>query len=249
MMQSRLNYLISVLILAVIGGCGQQNRADQGIPLGGILPGGGAVFTQMRTYRERGFENVVRQQTDFSCGAAALGTILKYAYDMNVDEQQIIQGMYKVSNPVIARQRGFSLLDMKNYLTTIGMQGVGYRINYASLYQVRVPVIVLLNMGGYEHFVVVRKATPDGVYVADPALGNGTLPTDMFQDDWQFNVIFAVIGQDYVPDNVLVSIEKPLGTKQEVRSLLPAFNPVNAQMLSSTAPIAFPGQFVSGFSN
>ena len=240
---------MGIFVLAVISGCAQQNLPDQGLPLPGILPGGGTIFPEIRTYRERGFENVVRQHTDFSCGAAALGTVLKYAYGMNVDEPEIIEGMYKVSNPEIARQRGFSLLDMKNYLTTIGMEGVGYRISYKSLYRVRVPVIVLLNMGGYEHFVVVRKATPDGVYVADPALGNQTLPSDLFRNDWQYQVIFAVIGKDYQRDNVLVSLEKPLNTKQQVRSLLPAFNPVGAQMLSSTAPIVLPGQLVSGFSN
>jgi uncharacterized protein len=245
-----LNCMRSVLTLAVmITGCSQLNPMEDGVPLGGLMPGGSAVFPHMRTYRERAFENVVRQRTDFSCGAAALGTVLKYAYGMNLDESEMIERLYTVSDPALARQRGFSLLDMKKYLTTIGMQGVGYRINYESLYQVRVPVIVLLNMGGYEHFLVVRKATPDGIYVADPALGNRTLPTDLFRNDWQFQVIFAVIGKGYIPDNVLVSLEKPLSTKQQVRSLMPAFNPVGEEILSSTAASVLPGLLVSGFSN
>jgi uncharacterized protein len=228
------------LLMAIIMGCSNVGP-DDGLPLGGVMPGGGFIFPQMTTLRDQKFDNVVRQQTDFSCGAAALATLLKYAYGMKLNEKDVFMGMYVVSDKAELRQRGFSLLDMKKYLDNIGVQGVGYKITDNALFIVKVPVIVLLNIGGYEHFVVMRKATPNGVFVADPALGNRSMPIDSFFKDWQFNIIFAVISNKYDPENPLIVLEKPLSPTQQVRSLMPAFNPLNEQILSTVLISATPG--------
>jgi predicted double-glycine peptidase len=227
---------VILALMAAMLGCSSAGSGD-GLPLGGVLPGMGAIYPQMTTLRDQTFVNVVRQHTDFSCGAAALATILRYGYGMNVDEKEVFTGMYEVSDKATVRQRGFSMFDMKKYLETIGMQGAGFQIAPSALYQVKVPVIVLLNMGGYEHFVVMRKATPNGVFVADPALGNRQMPNDLFYKDWQRSVIFAVIGPKYIPENVLVTTEKPLSPNQETRNLIPAFNPLSEVTLASLTVI------------
>jgi predicted double-glycine peptidase len=36
----------------------------------------------------RRYRNVVRQHTDYSCGAAALATILRHAYHLQTDERR-----------------------------------------------------------------------------------------------------------------------------------------------------------------
>ncbi len=228
--------MLALIAAAALSSCSDATPSD-GLPLPGVLPGTAAIYPQMTTFRDQTFVNVVRQHTDFSCGAAALATILKYAYHMNIDEKEVFLGMYAVSNKATVRQRGFSLLDMKNYLDTIGMEGAGFKVAPDALEKVKVPVIVLLNMNGYEHFVVMRKATPDGVYVADPALGNRLMPNDLFYHDWQLSVIFAVISPKYDPENVLVMVEKPLGTKQQTRNLMPTFGPLSQQFLSNVSVI------------
>ena len=235
LLSRHLRNLILVLMTAAACACSHAGSAgsEDGLSMGGVLPGAGAIHPWMTTVKDETFAHVVRQRTDFSCGAAALATILKYAYNMNIDERQVFFGMYAVSDQAQVRQRGFSLLDMKAYLKTIGMQGVGFKVTSESLYQVKVPVIVLLNMNGYEHFVVMRKATPDGVYVADPALGNREMPNDLFFNDWQYSVIFAVIGPKYDPENVLVLWQRELNVNQQVRNLMPAFNPLNEATLQT----------------
>jgi uncharacterized protein len=233
----QLTRMVLVLMAsAIMAGCSSAVPQD-GLPMPGVLPGTAAIYPQMTTFRDQTFVNVVRQHTDFSCGAAALATILRYGYDLDITEKEVFLGMYAVSDKATVRERGFSLLDMKKYLETIGMQGVGFKISADALTKVKVPVIVLLNLNGYEHFVVMRKATPNGVYVADPALGNRVMPNDLFYVDWQLGVIFAVIGPKYNPENVLVMTEKPLGTKQQTRNLMPAFIPVSQQFLSSATVI------------
>ena len=58
-----------------------------------VMPGGGLMYKKVESIRERKFANLVEQKTDFSCGAAALATILRQAYWMDVDEDHIIKGM------------------------------------------------------------------------------------------------------------------------------------------------------------
>ena len=57
------------------------------------LPGGMLVFKQVQSVRERKFSDIVEQKTDFSCGAAALATVLRQAYWLDVDEEHVIKGM------------------------------------------------------------------------------------------------------------------------------------------------------------
>ena len=69
----------------------------------------------------------MQQKTDFSCGAAALATILRQAYWLDVDEQQIIEGMLAHADRTV-RVQGFSMLDMKRYVESLGMRARGYRV-------------------------------------------------------------------------------------------------------------------------
>ncbi|MCZ7655222.1 MAG: C39 family peptidase [Rhodocyclaceae bacterium] len=122
--------------------------------------------------REMRYMNMVPQETDFSCGAAALATILKHAYGQEITEHRVIEDMMKVSDQELVREQGFSMLDMKRYVEAIGMRGRGYNVQPEALEKLQVPVVVLLDIRGYKHFVVLKKTVVDRVYIGDPALGN-----------------------------------------------------------------------------
>ncbi|HUA32716.1 MAG TPA: C39 family peptidase [Candidatus Binataceae bacterium] len=201
--------------------------------MAGVLPGGAPIYTSIETFKDQRFHNLVPQGYDFSCGAAALSTVLKYEYGMNLtSENEVFRAMYAVGDKKAIRKRGFSLLDMATFLDTLGYHGLGYKLQPQALFDLKVPVIVLLNMAGYEHFVVMRKANPDYVYVADPALGNRIMPLESFLNDWVQQVVFAVVGPGYIPDNPLAVVERPLGTKEEARVLIPQLNPLTLQQMS-----------------
>ena len=62
---------------------------------------GGTVWLQgaegisnvpIRSIQERKFDRVVRQQFDFSCGSAALATLLTFHYDEDTDEPALPPG-------------------------------------------------------------------------------------------------------------------------------------------------------------
>lgn len=187
--------LLSLLWMLGCVTCVTAHAAD--IRFGGILPDGSMLTQRMQSMTDLKFQNVIRQHYDFSCGAAALATILHYAYGLNITENTVLYGMLGVANPELVRTKGFSLLDMKNYLTALGYRGRGYRVDLERLNELSVPTIVLINVNGYNHFVVLKRVLDGYVYIADPALGNRRYRLDRFFEMWPSRVIFAVIGPGF----------------------------------------------------
>lgn len=190
-------------------------------PFDGLVPGMGVQHRDVVSMKGMKYQNLIRQHTDFSCGAAALATILKYAYRLDVDENKVLQGLFAVSDPEIVQVRGFSLLDIKNYVEAVGFRGRGYRVEADTLKDIRIPTIVLLDLKGYKHFVVLKKVDGDDVYVADPALGNKVISMETFATQWN-GVVFAVIGRAFDRNSVLVNPPPPLTARglHDVRSPL-----------------------------
>ena len=186
---------------------------------GGVVPGT-MITKNIISMRERHFIDMVPQQTDFSCGAAALATILNYAYGYDFTEADIIAGMLKVSNPELVQTKGFSLLDIKHYVETLGLRGRGYTVNPEILDRIKIPTIVLLDIRGYKHFVVLKKATPEKVYIADPALGNRVMDRQDFVDGWN-KVTFAVIGNGFDRETILLRPKQPLTARNTVDTWRP----------------------------
>lgn len=138
------------------------------------------------------FANLVRQQTDFSCGAAALATILKYAHGLDVDESSVLAGLFGLTDRAVVQAQGFTLLDLKRYVESLGLSAQGYRVGIDELHNAVVPSIVLLEIAGYRHFVVLRRVMGNEVHIADPALGNRAMTLEAFRNAWVNGVIFAV---------------------------------------------------------
>lgn len=184
------------------------------------MPGGNLVFKQVQSIRERRFANIVEQKTDFSCGAAALATVLRQGYWLDVNEDQIIQGMLAHADQDLVRTQGFSMLDMKRYVESIGMRARGYRIPPERLESVTIPVVVLLDIRGYKHFVVMQRAQKDWVYIADPVLGQKRFTHDDFIDGWN-GIVFAIIGPGYDKANALLSPPEPLTVKNQLDTFSP----------------------------
>lgn len=134
-------------------------------------------------------QNVVLQQWELSCAAAALATILRYQHGFPITERSVALGMINrkeyLSNPDLLRLRqGFSLLDLKRFVETLGYGGLGLgQLTLPDLIE-RAPIIVPVNLAGFPHFVVFRGATSNSVLLADPAFGNVTMSIDKFHQGW-----------------------------------------------------------------
>ena len=146
----------------------------------------------MRSLLEIRQANVIVQQWDASCGAAALATLLTYHQGDPVSEKAVAQAMLGKTDPLrVKNRRGFSLLDLKRYAEARGFQAEGYSgMSLAELEQLG-PAIVAVTLDRYPHFVVFRGRSGDRVLLADPAFGNRSVEVEVFEKAWQ-KIAFAV---------------------------------------------------------
>ncbi|WP_060507243.1 C39 family peptidase [Pseudomonas sp. NBRC 111124] len=207
-----------IIALAFLLCLASVSEASQ-MPLS-VLPGGAVVYKPVQSIRERKFADLVQQKTDFSCGAAALATILRQAYWLDVDEHQVIEGMLAHADEDLVRTQGFSMLDMKKYVESLGMRARGYKVAPDTLPSIRIPVVVLMDIRGYKHFVVMQKVDRGWVYVGDPVLGHKRFKLDDFVKGWN-GIIFAVIGQGYDKGNILLDPPLPLSAKNRISNFTP----------------------------
>ncbi len=201
------------LLAMPIAGCMTAPAQDAPLWLGQTAEGARITPVALTSWKDRKFVGLVRQRTDFSCGAAVMATIFNEAYGRSTTEQQVLVNMLKIADPDIVREKGFSLLDMKNYALSIGMEAEGYRLEYDKLMGLNLPSIALLDIKGYKHFVIIRKAFADRVAVGDPALGNRTMSRKEFEASWN-DVIFVIVGEGYDPNNALIDPPTPLSAKR-----------------------------------
>lgn len=195
--------------------CAGPSLADN-VAFGGVLPNGALYHAPVVSMHSQRYANLVRQRTDYSCGAASLATLLRYGYGLDADEDTVIEGMLGLADANVVAERGFSLLDIKRYVESLGMRGRGYRINEERLRALRVPALALMDVGGFRHFVVLKHVHGDTVEVGDPILGNRSLTVEEFMAAWPSRAVFVVIGSGFDRNTALL---QPTG-RASARSLL-----------------------------
>lgn len=173
-------------ILALSGLTAQPAQAD-------ILLNNGPAAARLKvvSYRDLPFRTVVRQQYDFSCGSAALATLLRHHYGRDVGEEQVFRAMYAAGDQATIKRVGFSLLDMKRYLDAHGYPADGFRLGLDDLIEMDAPAIVMIDTAGYKHFVVFKGDDAGRVLIGDPALGLRIYSRDQFAAMWN-GVAFVV---------------------------------------------------------
>ncbi|WP_336170475.1 putative pilus system C39 family peptidase FilB [Acinetobacter sp. 161(2023)] len=139
------------------------------------------------------FRGIVRQAYDYSCGSAALTTLLNGYVGTSLTEQQTMSGLLQYGEyQRIIERRSFSLLDMKRFVTAIGLDSGGYRGEFSDLVNLKQPAIVPISYAGFKHFVVYKAYKDGRVYVADPALGNISFDENRFKEVWDNNTLFVI---------------------------------------------------------
>ena len=173
-----------------------------GLPAGGgaaNLPyslGGTQYNVAMQSMTELRYQNVVRQQFDLSCGAAAMATLLKHFYNREISEAEIIEEMIEIGDTEEISKRGFSMLELKRFVESRGFVSEGFRIeDVSALAELKVPVLTLIDSRGYKHFVVLKDIVDGKAIIADPAFGNSVKSLDEFGDIWN-NVILVVVSDN-----------------------------------------------------
>ena len=183
-------HLMMIVLAAMTSLMAPNGRAWAGaVTLGNFDTGN--FYLKLTSYAEIPFRTVIRQQFDYSCGSAALATLLRFHYHRQTNEADIFKAMYAVGDQAQIQKVGFSLLDMKTYLASIGYRADGFRVSLADLGKAATPAIALIQVGSYKHFVVIKGMVDDQVLVGDPALGLRTFKAADFQNVWN-GIAFVV---------------------------------------------------------
>lgn len=150
-----------------------------------------AVTLPVTSFQERSFLKTIKQQYDFSCGSAALATLLTHHYEHPISERDVFMAMYNSGNKQKIKKEGFSLLDMKNYLESNGYRADGFRLPLEKLSGIGVPAIALINNDGYNHFVVIKGINDQYILIGDPSRGTKLVPRTQFKNIWN-GIVFLV---------------------------------------------------------
>ncbi|EMD84481.1 C39 family peptidase [Pacificimonas flava] len=197
------------------------------------LPGGQINYAP-KSLIEKRFETVVRQRFDFSCGSAALATLLRYHYDLPQSEQTVFQGMWQEGDRQQIRRLGFSLLDMKRYLEGLGLRADGYEVSVDQIVSAGVPGIALIAPEGYRHFVVVKGVRSNEVLLGDPSLGLRTMSPEEFKEVW--NGVYFVLNTNSATGQAHFNGDRQWMHLAAAPVGSPFLDPLSQQALMLTAP-------------
>lgn len=157
-----------------------------------LAVGGARLRVPVASIKQLRFATTLRQQYDFSCGSAALATLLTHHYGDPVGEQQVFEAMFLRGDQARIRKEGFSLLDMQRFLAARGYKADGFRLPLQKLVDTGRPAIVLVSDRGYHHFVVIKGVADGRVLVGDPSSGTRMLTQATFEAIWSNRLLFVI---------------------------------------------------------
>ncbi|QCP14769.1 peptidase C39 [Pseudoduganella umbonata] len=126
-------------------------------------------------------EGVIKQNLDFSCGAASLATLLGGYYGQHVTEQALLIAMDKGTGRA-------SFDDMARGLSQFGFRAQGFAASWEQLVRLKMPVVVYVKHDRGDHFTVLRGINSETVWLADSSAGNRTYSREQFLAMWQTRI-------------------------------------------------------------
>ncbi|HGM2232402.1 TPA: C39 family peptidase, partial [Neisseria gonorrhoeae] len=133
---------------------------------------------KIQSWKARRDFNIVKQDLDFSCGAASVATLLNNFYGQTLTEEEVLEKLGK-------EQMRASFEDMRRIMPDLGFEAKGYALSFEQLAQLKIPVIVYLKYRKDDHFSVLRGVDGNTVLLADPSPGHVSMSRAQFLEAWQ----------------------------------------------------------------
>lgn len=170
----RLRLLSTVMAAVAISGCGVSNALlDVDIK---------------QSYQGLKYASTVRQQLDFTCGGAALATMLTHYWGRPTGEQEILEIFQaRHPDPKVWKAKindGFTFDDIVFAAEVLGYEATGAKVAIDELAAMNGPVIIHLDKGKFQHFVVLTKAHAGVFYMSDPIVGRVALQRYEFEKQY-----------------------------------------------------------------
>ena len=143
-----------------------------------------AILTEqpaVKSWKAMRDAGIVKQDYDFSCGAASIATLLNRQYGLTYSEKEILELLSKEAQETWKA----SFADMQKIMPSLGFRAEGYAVSFEQLQQLRAPVIVYLRYRNNDLFSVLYGIDGETVLLADPSLGHVSLSRTQFLDAWK----------------------------------------------------------------
>lgn len=132
----------------------------------------------VQSWKARRDFDIVKQDLDYSCGAASVATLLNNFYGQKLTEEEVLKKLDK-------EQMRASFEDMQRIMPELGFEAKGYALSFEQLAQLKIPVIVYLKYRKDDHFSVLRGISKHTVLLADPSLGHISMSREQFLKAWK----------------------------------------------------------------
>lgn len=168
------NRLIPALLLPILFVLSNESHASSIVfesqTIQGTLP--------VKTWKMQRDSRIVKQEKDFSCGAASIATILSEYYQRPTTEKEVLELLGKGDFKA-------SFADMQQALPQLGFKGVGLATSWEQLSSLKIPVILYVKQRKVDHFTVVSGINDTHIKLSDSSLGNKILTRGQFKDIWE----------------------------------------------------------------
>ena len=149
----------------------------------------------IKSFKELKEEGLVLQTDEFTCGAAALATLLTKYGPRPVSEEELL-----LEEKELEEGKGLSLLQLKRLAESHGFKASGYKLELANLFDLGEPMLLHVDFGHGGHYVEFQGVYKDRVYLGDPAAGNVRMGLESFAQAWSgYALVFDGIERDFDP--------------------------------------------------
>lgn len=177
-------YLIALMLACATGAMAATMEVTPGV--------GSRMLLNVWSLRELKMRSVILQKYDYSCGSAAVATLLTYHYGQPITEEVAFRAMFDNGDQEKIQREGFSLLDMKRFLDAQGYRADGFEVSLDDLWKAGIPAIVLIVDNGYHHFVVIKGNRDNKILLGDPAVGLRVVTREQFEASWPSRIVFVI---------------------------------------------------------
>lgn len=135
----------------------------------------------LQSWKQLRDARLVKQDKDYSCGAASIATVLSEYFRRPTTEDEVLKLLVDVAQ----NEGRASFADMEAILPKLGFKGVGLATSWEQLIALKIPVIVYVRQRKEDHFTVISGISDDKVKLSDPSLGNRILTRGQFKAMWE----------------------------------------------------------------
>ncbi|MGK7902466.1 MAG: C39 family peptidase [Hormoscilla sp.] len=161
-------------------------------------------------YRTLRYEGVVGQTTYYTCGAAAVATLLTHYYDRPTTEAEILalSETAMAESSKILEETGITALALIQALDDRGIQARGMRLTLTSLAEYfgngGLPVVLHVTKPQM-HYVLAVGMVGDWIILADPSWGRRIQPLDALVNEQGFSGVTLV---PVPPENLIFTVKE-----------------------------------------